>query len=616
MRDSHLGGIIGLALLGLTMSAGAAMAAGNPCSPLSYGAVGDGTVGTNNGTLNTVAIQSAIDACAARGGGIVALNPSPSGKNVYLTGPIQLKSHVYLEINAGVTLLATTDQGQYSIAFLNYPMPGTNVFPFAPTAPYEALVSAYQAVDTGILGTGTINGQGNVVSTSTDRPAGTGINGFAAGPITATNPSYVDSLLGGPAAKYCWWNSGVAGLTCPAFPAPGNGLGGVSLNGTTWYVAPQTDIPTSNGPARPWLIEFYQCGYVTVNGITLTNSPMWNLVLRNDSYVTVTNLHVINYSDPAATIPNGSIGTNTDGIDPVGSSYVTITNINIQVGDDDVAIKSGLPLNVMSGVPVPVPPGDPNEVGLPTMPSHDITIAQANITGGHGISIGSEASNGVYNVLIQNINANGSSLSEGLRLKTGRTRGSYNPGIHDITVDNMVATNVVQPILIYDYYPAGGPPNEIGATQQCTATLVTNCIDPPQAIQPYTPNVYNIFISGLTATGATSQGIIAGLPESCILNVVLNNVSIATNTSSPSIGNGTFLLRNMTGTFANVNMTSTHSPPIPAWVVQENVQVTATGTPGLTSPVDTPPLTTTPQGIPCAAFPPGNVYPMGYIPPS
>ena len=69
------------------------------------------------------------------------------------------------------------------------------------------------------------------------------------------------------------------------------------------------------------------------------------------------------------------------------------------------------------------------------MPSHDITITNATITGGHGISIGSEASNGVYNVNIQNINANGSSLSEGLRIKTGRTRGNYATGIHDISVE-------------------------------------------------------------------------------------------------------------------------------------------------------------------------------------
>src|ERR1700728_2355646 len=166
--------LVGLALVGLVMSAGAAQAAGNPCSPLTYGAVGDGTVGTNNGTLNTTSIQSAINACAAQGGGIVALTPVASGKNVYLTGPIQLQSHVLLEIAAGVTLLATTDQGQYSVAYLDYPMPVASTPPYAPIAPYEALVFAYQAVDTGIIGTGIINGQGNVVSTSTDRPAGTG----------------------------------------------------------------------------------------------------------------------------------------------------------------------------------------------------------------------------------------------------------------------------------------------------------------------------------------------------------------------------------------------------------------------------------------------------------
>jgi polygalacturonase len=598
MRGSHLGGTIGLALLGLTMSAGAAMAAGNPCSPTSYGAVGDGTIGTNNGTLNTVAIQHAIDACAARGGGIVALNPSPTGKNVYLTGPIQLKSHVYLSINAGVTLLATTDEGQYSIAYLNYPMPGTNVFPFLPTVPYEALVFAYQAFDTGIIGTGTINGQGNVTSTSTNRPAGTGT-----GATRFDGPSYIGTTVGNPSTLYSWWT----------LPSPGTGP---TLNGTSWYNAPQTDIPTSNGVARPWLVEFYECHDVTVNGITLVDSPMWNLVLRYSSYITVTNYHVQNYSDPGATVPAPTIGPNTDGIDPVGASFLTISNIFIQVGDDDVAIKSGLPLDVISGIQFP-PGTDQNQIGLPTMPSHDILITNASITGGHGISIGSEASNGVYNVTIQNINANGSALTEGLRIKTGRTRGNYAIGIHDINVENMLATDVVQPILIFGYYPAGGPVNETGFTQQCTLTNMVNCVDPPQAIQQYTPNVYNINISDLTATGATQSSIIAGVPESCILNVNLNNVSIQSNAAGPAGANGTFQLRNMTGTFNNVNVISTRSPPIPGWVVQENVIATETGGtlfPGGLTSVNTPPLVTTPPGAPCAPYPPGNVYPIGTVP--
>ncbi len=607
MRSSYLARTVALVPLVLAISAGAALAAGNPCDPHTYGAVGDGTIGTNNGTLNTAAIQSAINACAAAGGGIVPISKVGT-LGVYLTGPIQLKSHVLLQVNAGATLLATTDEGQYSIAFLDYPMPGTNVFPFTPTAPYEALVFAFQAVDTGIIGTGTINGQGNVTSTTTNRPAGTGVNGFAAGPITGSNPSYVNNVESAT-TKNCWWSPGGSNA-CAAFPTPGNGA---VLNGTTWYAAPQTDMPTSNGPARPWLVEFYQCSNVTINGITLVDSPMWNLVLRNDDHVTVSNYHVQNYSDPAATIPNSTIGTNTDGMDPVGTSFLTVSNVNIQVGDDDVAIKSGLPTDVVSGVQG-APGSDANEAGLPKMPSHDITIANANITGGHGISIGSEASNGVYNVHIQNVNANGSSLSEGLRIKTGRTRGNYATGIHDITVRNMTATNVQQPILIFDYYPAGGPPNETGFPTQCTLIITSNCTDPPQAIQQYTPNVYNITINGLTATGATSASIIAGVPESCILNVVLNNVSIASSESAPTGANGTFQLRNMTGTFTNVNMISTHAPPIPAWVVQENVQVTATGTPGLSSPVNTPPLPTTPPGATCATYPPGNVYPIGFTP--
>ena len=138
--------------------------------------------------------------------------------------------------------------------------------------------------------------------------------------------------------------------------------------------------------------------------------------------------------------------------------------------------------------------------------------------------------------------------------------------------------------------------------------------DPPQAIQPYTPNVYNITFNNVTATGATSASVMTGVPESCILNVNLNNVNITTSTAGGSGAPGTFQLRNMTGTFTNVNLTSTHSPPIPPWVVQENVQVTATGTPGLTSPVNTQPLTTTPPGATCATYPPGNVYPIGFIP--
>ena len=53
------------------------------------------------------------------------------------------------------------------------------------------------------------------------------------------------------------------------------------------------DIPTSNGLPRPWLVEFYHCRDVKVGGVLLTNSPMWNLVLRYDTDVEVADLRVL-----------------------------------------------------------------------------------------------------------------------------------------------------------------------------------------------------------------------------------------------------------------------------------------------------------------------------------
>ncbi len=609
MRRAHLTDLIGSALLMLTLCAGAAHAAGNPCSPLNYGAIGDGVVGTNDGTLNTTAIQSAISACAAQGGGIVSLSPVTTGpnagKNVYLTGPIQLLSHVLLQINAGVTLLATTDQSQYSVAYLDYPMPISSTFPHKPIAPYEALVFAYQAVDTGIIGTGVINGQGNVVQPNTNRPAGTGT-----GANRFQGPSYVGTTVGTPTSTYSWWR----------LPTPGSGA---VVNAVTWYKAPQTDVPSSNGTARPWLVEWYECQNVTVNGITLVNSPMWTMVARYSSNINIANYHVQDYSDAAATIPS-STGSNTDGFDPVGSSYITISNFTVQNGDDIIAIKSGLPLWVQSGVQG-APGSDVNEIDgagnyLPEMPTHDMVISNANLLGGpnSGISIGSEASNGVYNILLQNIheapNAAGQGTSVGLRIKTGRVRGSYAVGDHDITVQNMTLVGTPQPITFYSYYPASDGPTE-------TATPST--WDPPQAIQPYTPNVYNVTVSNLVATGATSTSLIVGVPEACILNVNLNNVSITTNTSGTTtavpntLPAGMFQLRNVTGTFTNVNLTSTHSPPIAPWAEQENVQVTTAGTtPALPYPYTGPgtgtgPLATNPPGAVCAS---SNNYPLGTVP--
>lgn len=102
-------------------------------------------VTANGETLDTVAIQTAINNCSANGGGIVTL--APLNNNRYLSGPITLKNNVELYIPESVTLLASNDRNLYSL-------PESKWIPFIQTAK--------NAHDVTIAGGGTIDGQGKL----------------------------------------------------------------------------------------------------------------------------------------------------------------------------------------------------------------------------------------------------------------------------------------------------------------------------------------------------------------------------------------------------------------------------------------------------------------------
>jgi len=109
-----------------------------------YGAKGDGT------TLNTTAIQKAIDVCSSRGGGKVIF---PAGK--FLSGTIVLKDHVTLYLSKDALLLGSTNINDYR-----------NVDPFADGLGVDvgwALLVAVDAKNIGIEGEGSIDGQGSAL---------------------------------------------------------------------------------------------------------------------------------------------------------------------------------------------------------------------------------------------------------------------------------------------------------------------------------------------------------------------------------------------------------------------------------------------------------------------
>lgn len=107
-----------------------------------YGAVGDGV------TLDTPALQKAVEACAAAGGGQVVL---PPGR--YLSGTVQLRSHVTLVLEAGARLVGTTNLNAY-----RHPSPPE----YLPEARWgkwhRGLLIAQGQEDIGIIGPGVIDG--------------------------------------------------------------------------------------------------------------------------------------------------------------------------------------------------------------------------------------------------------------------------------------------------------------------------------------------------------------------------------------------------------------------------------------------------------------------------
>lgn len=110
----------------------------NVCS---FGAAGDGQ------TLETAAIQAAIEACSQAGGGTVYL---PAGR--YLTGSIFLRSCITLHIDAGAVLLGSQDMADYPVT------PGR--WEGASQLAHAPLVGGSGLRNIAVTGRGTIDGQG------------------------------------------------------------------------------------------------------------------------------------------------------------------------------------------------------------------------------------------------------------------------------------------------------------------------------------------------------------------------------------------------------------------------------------------------------------------------
>ena len=357
-----------------------------------HGATGDGK------TVDTAAIQKAIDACAKAGGGVVRFPPG-----TYLSQPITLSTKTTLQLDEGATLLATPQHAD----FMKTPgdwlsaKGGGDFIPF---------ISGKDLTDVTITGKGMIDGSGQV-----------------------------------------WWG--------PAEEA---------RRKTSGYTLP-----------RPNLIVLTRCRNVRIAGITIQNSPKFHLVPTDCEDVVIEG---VTFKAPAGS-------PNTDAIDPSVSRRVRITRCIMDVGDDNVAIKSG---KRMDGR---------------TFACEDITVTDCTFLHGHGMSIGSETVGGVRNVTVERCTFQ--DTENGIRIKSPRGRGGT---IENLRCADITMTNVDSAITITCYYPK--------IPSQDTA----------QPMTPETPVFKGIEIRNLTATCPSEAGVIVGLPESLVTNVSLTNVRISAQT--------------------------------------------------------------------------------------
>ena len=335
-----------------------------------YGATGDGARDCS------AAFRHAIAACVRAGGGRVLV---PDGR--YLTGAIHLKSGVNLHLSDGATIAFSRDPVHYlPVVFTRWE--GVELMN------YSALIYAFEQRDIAITGKGTLDGQ---ASDEHWWPW----KGSRTLPPDATQMAARARLI----------DMGARGV-----PVAERVFGAGSF-------------------LRPNFIQPYRCRNVLIDGVTIVNSPMWEIhpvLCRN---VTVRNV-VVN-----------SHGPNNDGCDPESCRDVLIEGCTFDTGDDCIALKSGR-----------------NKDGRRlAAPIENVVVRDCSMKDGHGgVVIGSEVSGGARNIFAEKCRMDSPNLDRALRIKTNSVRGGFVEHVYmrDVAV-GQVAEAVVTVNLYYEEGDAG-----------------------------------------------------------------------------------------------------------------------------------------------------------------
>ncbi len=367
----------------------------------------------------TAAFRKAIDQCSKAGGGKVVV---PAG--TYLTGAIHLKSNVNLEVSEGATTKFSTNPKDYlPVVFSRWE--GVELFNYSP------FIYAFEQQNIAITGKGTLDGQSN--------------------------------------NEHWWpWNGR---------PQYGwkEGMGQQRPDRTALLAMAEKGVPVRERVfgeghyLRPQFIQPYRCQNVLIEGVTIQNSPMWEIhpvLCRN---VIVQGVHI------------NSHGPNNDGCDPESCSDVLIKDCYFDTGDDCIAIKSGRN-------------ADGRRLHAPT---ENIIVQGCEMKDGHGgITVGSEISGGVRNLFAENCKLDSQNLDHALRVKNNAMRGGLLENLH---FRNLEVGQVAHAVITIDFNYEEG------------------------AKGGFTPVVRNYTVDNLRSSRSKYALDVQGFPSAPIFNLRLTN---------------------------------------------------------------------------------------------
>ena len=348
-----------------------------------HGAVADGA------TDNTAAFAAAIAEANRRGGGRVTV---PAG--TYATGPIHLLSRVELHLEAGSTLLFSTDPNAYlPVVFTRWQ--GVELMNFSP------LIYAFEQHDIAITGEGVLDGQAS-------------------------------------AANWWAWKS----LETPDF----NLLSAQADAG----VPVEQRVYGAGFHMPPAFVEPYRCERVLIQGVTFRNSPFWHLHPTLSRSVTIEGVTVdSNGPNTDGCDPECCDGVLIDHVTfNVGDDCIAIKSgrnadgRRVNVPSRNIVIQNSSFANGHGAVTI----GSEMSGGVRDVYARDLSLTSAGLQSGHRLKTNSVRGGYIRNTNVYRVAASavgGPVLLIDFNYGEGDT-GTFPPTVTDISLSEWTVTTCKQ----------------------------------------------------------------------------------------------------------------------------------------------------------------------------